>query len=75
MTERYAINTFAEALARIERDGQLYDVGQIAAPALRQLGLAAQMGIVVKTRDSWPIPGGGGAERTRFVLGDLPRRD
>lgn len=52
---RYSINTWGEAMQRIEQDGYLFDVGQIAADVVTYLHRAK--GRIRVTRDSYPIRG------------------
>ncbi len=55
--DRYTINTYAAAVARIQAADYLYDTGQIAPPVVTQLYLSMRTGAVKCSRDTWPIRG------------------
>jgi len=55
--DRYTITTYAAAMARIEKHGHLFDVGQIAPPVITQLYLSMRTGKLKSVRDTWPIRG------------------
>ena len=69
------IHTYSAALDAIQKNGYLFNVGQIALPVLYQLGMAEKSRIIKVSFDSWPIRGFGkgvGEWFQVFELVELP---
>lgn len=65
------IRSYPAAIERLERDGYLFDVGQIDGRVVSQLYMARNEGLIRVTQDSWPIRGcgrGSGEWRTVYEL-------
>lgn len=53
------IRSYLTVLERLERDGHVFDLGQIAPGVISQLYMARREGKINVTEDSWPIRGCG----------------
>lgn len=71
---RYSVNTWPEAMMRIEQHGYLFNVGQIAPGVLTQLYMAQRTGQIKVAVDSYPIRGfpWNGMQKAVFERGCIP---
>jgi hypothetical protein len=68
---RITIHSYQTVIERIERDGHIFDLGQIVQGVIGQLFMAQNSGSIRVVEDSWPIRGcgrGSGEWRRVFEL-------
>jgi len=62
--------TAEQALGVLEKDGYLWDIGQLDDDALRKLRNLVRHGEVIRTKAIWPYFAYGTVEKTCYVRGD-----